>query len=78
MFSSSKLKNYPRDTSLQASRPVNRRSLALSNKRCAKLRPRQKMREEEDEGMEIFTHLLPTQKKKIISQFSVLVAFSYD
>lgn len=76
MFSSSKIKNLPPRYE-PTSRPVNRRSLGLSNKRCAKLRPRQKVREEEDEGMEIFTHLLPTQKK-IIFQFSVLVAFSYD
>lgn len=28
------------------------------------------MREEEEEGMEIFTHLLPTQKKNSLSVFS--------
>jgi len=68
MFSSSKIKNLPPRYE-PTSRPVNRRSLGLSNKRCAKLRPRQKVREEEDERMEIFTHLLLTQKKNYLSVF---------
>lgn len=69
MFSSSKIKHLPPRYE-PTSMPVNRRSLGLSNKGCAKLRPRQKVREEEDEGIEIFTHLPSTQKKKkILSQF---------
>lgn len=75
MFSSSKIKNLPPRYE-STSRPVNRRSLGLSNKRCAKLRPRQKLREGEDEGMEIFTHLLPPPKKISLLVFCCRAIFA--